>query len=143
VKDTYNLIADGIRKLVGVLASLDRISAEHWAKSHDLTRYWEGSSLKGEAKIDWSNEAERRVFLNGLVADADRLLLEAKKRAENSSTEEAGKIEEASALLRRLISQDTERVPSVSSLIFSGPVGHAGAFGGAQTSGSRPPGYGP
>ncbi len=112
VKDTYNLIADGIRKLVGVLASLDRISAEQWAKSHDLARYWAGSSLKGEAKIDWSNDAERRVFLNGLVADADRLLMKAKKQAERASTEETGKIEEASALLRRLISQDTERVPA-------------------------------
>ncbi len=52
MKDTYNLIADGIRKLVGVLARLDRISAEQWAKTHDLARYWEASSLKGEAKID-------------------------------------------------------------------------------------------
>lgn len=122
VKDTYNLIADGIRKLAGVLARLEQITAEQWAKTHDLARYWGGLSLKGDAKIDWSNEAERRVFLNGLVADAERLLLEAKKTTERSTEEEASRIEEASALLRKLISQDTER-----------PSAAVGKSGGAPT----------
>ncbi len=110
VKDTYNLIADGIRKLAGVLARLADVSSEQWAKSHDLARYWDASSLKGEAEIDWSKESERRVFLNGLVADAARLLLEAEKRAKAASEEDAAKIQDASALLKRLIVQDTEPV---------------------------------
>jgi hypothetical protein len=33
-----------------------------------------GSSVKGEAKLDWSSEAEKEAFLVGLVADAERVL---------------------------------------------------------------------
>lgn len=113
VKDTYNLIADGIRKLVGVLAKLDHVPAAKWARSQDLSRYWEASSLKGEAEIDWSDDKERRVFLNGLVADAERLLMVAHKRAADASKEDADRIEDASALIKRLIAQDTEPDPDV------------------------------
>ena len=110
LKDTYNLVADGIRKLAGTLATADALTAEVWAKSHDLSRYWEGSSLKGDAEIDWSDAGERRVFLNSLVADAGRLLHLAETRAA-SSPEHAGKIKGAAELLNRLITQDTEPEP--------------------------------
>jgi hypothetical protein len=110
LKDTYNLVADGIRKLAAVLAAMDAKSAQEWAKSHDLSRYWEASSLKGDAEINWSDAGERRVFLNSLVADAGRLLHQAETRAANSP-EHAGKIKEAAELLNRLISQDTESEP--------------------------------
>lgn len=111
VKDTYNLIGDGIRKLAQVLAKMEGVSAEHWAGLHDLSRYWEASSLKGEAGIDWSDDTQRRVFLNSLVADADRILLLAAQLSKSANEEWAGKITEASALLRRLIIQDTEPDP--------------------------------
>jgi hypothetical protein len=111
VKDTYNLIADGIKKLAKVLAQLDQQSPQEWAAKMDLSRYWEGSSLKGDANIDWSDERERRVFLNGLAADAQRLLLEADKRLKGCTEPEAKSLKEASTLLRRLVSQDTEPVP--------------------------------
>lgn len=107
LKDTYNLVADGIRKLVGALAAADSLSPEQWAKSHDLSRYWEASSLKGDAEIDWSDAGERRVFLNSLVADAGRLLHLAETKAV-SAPEHASRIKEAAALLNRLITQDTE-----------------------------------
>lgn len=112
VKDTYNLIADGVRKLAGALAQLDEQSLQQWAARWDLGRYWEASSLKGEANIDWSDERERRVFLNGLAADAQRLLLEADKRLPGSTVEEAKSLKDAATLLRRIISQDTEPVPA-------------------------------
>lgn len=112
VKDTYNLIADGIRKLSGVLAHLDGQSPQQWAGKWDLSRYWEASSLKGEANIDWSDERERRVFLNGLASDAQRLLLEADKRLQGCTVEEAKSLKDAAALLRRILSQDTEPVPA-------------------------------
>jgi hypothetical protein len=111
VKDTYNLIADGIRKLVGALAGVDKIPASEWAMKNSLNRYWEASSLKGEAQIDWSNEQERRIFLNGLVADAQRLLLTADKQVEELTAELAIDVVNASALLRRIIAQDTEPAP--------------------------------
>ena len=73
VKDTYNLLADGIVKLARALAHLNGISVGKWAKSQGYHRYL-GSSLKGEAAIDWSDRQARAALLAGIVADADRLL---------------------------------------------------------------------
>jgi len=111
VKDTYNLLADGIRKVAQVLAGFDGTTPEEWGAKRDISRFWEGSSLKGDANIDWSNDHERRIFLTRLVADAQMVLLEADRRIENLSKDQAAPITEASSLLRRLISQDTEPVP--------------------------------
>ena len=110
IRDTYNLIGDGIRKVGQVLARLQDISPEQWAARHDFSRYWEASSLKGEAGIDWNDETQRRVFLNSLVADAERILLLADTLAAKA-IEYAPKIVEASALLRRIIIQDTTPRP--------------------------------
>jgi IS5 family transposase len=110
VKDTYNLIGDGIRKVGQLLARLQGESPEQWASQHDFSKYWEVSSLKGEAGIDWSDETQRRVFLNSLVADAERILLLADTLAKKA-VEYAPKVLEVSALLRRLIIQDTEPDP--------------------------------
>jgi len=49
------------------------IKPKVWAREHGLGRYF-GSSIKGQAEIDWDDEEARRVFLQGIVADADRLL---------------------------------------------------------------------
>ena len=111
VQDTYNLIATGIRKLGGVIARIEKVSPEYWAGLHDFRRYWDDTSLKGEAGIDWSDDGQRRVFLNSLVADAQRILLLADKLTVTAIKDDAAKIEEASALLRRLITQDTEPEP--------------------------------
>ncbi len=111
VQDTYNLIATGIRKLGGVIARIEKVSPEYWAGLHDFQRYWDETSLKGEAGIDWSDDSQRRVFLNSLVADAQRILLLADNLAKSAVKDDAAKIEEASALLRRLITQDTEPEP--------------------------------
>lgn len=110
VKDTYNLIGDGIRKVAQVLASVQGVPSEQWAAQHDFGRYWNTSSLKGEAGIDWSDETQRRVFLSSLVSDAERVLMLADQAAKKA-VEYAPKLTEASALLRRLIIQDTEPEP--------------------------------
>ena len=73
VKDTYNLLADGIVKLARALAQLKGINVGQWAKSQGYHRYL-GSSVKGEAAIDWSDRQARAALLAGIVADADRLL---------------------------------------------------------------------
>jgi hypothetical protein len=52
VKDTYNLLADGITRLARALAAGNHPSPqEEWAREHSLGRYF-GSSAKGEADID-------------------------------------------------------------------------------------------
>ena len=111
VKDTYNLLADGITKLAGALAAGTHPSPqEEWACEHGLGRYF-GSSLKGEAGIDWDDPEARRVFLEGVVADADRVLMMAREAMENLSVgdTERGRLHEAAALLERLLMQDIER----------------------------------
>ncbi len=73
VKDTYNLLGDGIAKLIRTLASVEEVSLRQWAEAHGYDRYV-GSSVKGEAAIDWSDRQARRELLGEIVADADQLL---------------------------------------------------------------------
>src|SRR4051812_50172495 len=69
------------------------------------------TSLKGTAEIDWGDASERRRFLGEIVADADRLLEQA--RVARSGLEAGGAAEtallEASGLLRGVLIQDVER----------------------------------
>jgi len=66
VKDTYNLLADGIKKLGWALAKkVARTKPEEWAREHGLGHYY-GSSVKGEAEIDWSDENARAKFLKSI-----------------------------------------------------------------------------
>jgi transposase len=112
VKDTYNLLADGIVQLIRWLAAIEEIAPEKWGEAQGFERYF-GSSIKGEAEIDWDNQESRDEFLKGIVEDADRLL----KLADESVAllEEGDKIRqrvhEAGSLLRQIISQDVERTP--------------------------------
>ena len=54
VKDTCNLLADGIVKLLRVLAAVEQAPVREWAQAPGYERYL-GSSVKGEADIDWSD----------------------------------------------------------------------------------------
>ena len=110
VKDTYNLLADGIVQLLRTLAARDGETPEAWAAAHGLGRYC-GTSLKGGAAIDWDDPAARRAFLQTIVADADRLLDAARRVLAGLEAEEpepAG-IHEAADLLAQLLNQDIER----------------------------------
>ena len=73
VKDTYNLLSDGIVRLARALAQLRGISVGEWAKSQGYVRYL-ASSIKGEAAIDWADRQARAALLAGIVEDADRVL---------------------------------------------------------------------
>ena len=73
VKDTHNLLADGIVKLMRALAAVEKAKVEEWAKARGYGRYL-ASSIKGEAAIDWSDKRARKALLAGIVRDADRLL---------------------------------------------------------------------
>jgi len=112
-KDTYNLLGDGVSKLVGALAASADREPEGWAAEHGLTRYYFGSSLKGEAEIDWDDAQDaqaREAFLRSVVADADRLLGTARAALERIPAGDpgGGRLREAAILLERLLSQDIE-----------------------------------
>jgi hypothetical protein len=111
VKDTSNLLADGIVKLARVLALQAGQRLEVWAERAGLGRYVSGPSLKGQAAIDWGDAAARRRFLGEIVADADRLLAlarAARTGLAKGSPEEVALVE-AAGLLGRVLLQDVER----------------------------------
>ena len=110
VKDTYNLLADGIVKLLRVLAAVANIAVGEWAEAQGYERYF-GSSIKGEATIDWSDRKARAALLAELVADADRLLELARQAwvelPEDSAQRQS--IVDGAELLGQLLLQDVER----------------------------------
>ena len=110
VKDTCNLLTDGIVKLARALAQLKGTNVGQWAKSQGYHRYL-GSSVKGEAAIDWSDRQARAALLAGIVADADRLL-ELSRQAQGELPEDSPgrqRIGAAAELLGQLLLQDVER----------------------------------
>ena len=110
VKDTYNLLADGIVKLLRALAQLKGINVGEWAQVQGYHRYL-GSSVKGEAAIDWSDKRARKALLAGIVADADRLL-ELSRQAQGELPEDRAErqgIVAAAELLGQLLLQDVAR----------------------------------
>ena len=113
VKDTYNLLADGIVKLLRVLAAVANIAVGEWAEAQGYQRYL-GSSIKGEATIDWSDRKARAALLGEIVADADRLLELARQAwvelPEASAQRQS--IVAGAELLGQLLLQDVERKSS-------------------------------
>ena len=109
VKDTYNLLADGIEKLACRLAEVAGEAIASWADKQELHRYF-GSSLKGEAAIDWDDKAQRDQLLTQIVEDGRRLLSLA-EQARQEHPEHAEAIQADAALLERLIRQDVEEKP--------------------------------
>ena len=111
VKDTCNLLADGVVKLLRALAAVEKITVKEWAKAQGYGRYL-ASSIKGEAAIDWSDRKARQTLLAGIVRDADRLL-ELSRQAQgelSENGEERQRIVDAAELLGQLLLQDVERV---------------------------------
>ena len=110
VKDTCNLLADGIVKLLRALAAVEQAPVREWGKARGYEGYL-GSSVKGEAAIDWSDKRARRALLAGIVADADRLL-ELSRQAQGElgeDSDERQRIVAAAELLGQLLLQDVER----------------------------------
>ena len=110
IKDTYNLLADGNAKLIRELAQQDGQKPQRWAEKRGWSRYF-GSSIKGEAELDWSDPGQRNQFLKGLVEDAEQLLelaRQARGRVPEGSRAER-RLLAASQLLSQLLLQDVER----------------------------------
>ena len=99
VKDTYNLLGEAISLLARQLAKEQRQSEDDYLREAGLERYT-GSSLKGSADLDWSDEEARQALLTEIVRDA-RLLLE---RAGGGSQE----VRDSAELLSNILLQDVE-----------------------------------
>ena len=113
VKDTYNLLADGVVKLMRALAAVEKVTIEEWAQAQGYERYL-ASSIKGKAAINWSDKGERQALLSEIVADADRLL-ELARQAQGEMTEDSlqrQRIVAGAELLAQLLFQDIERESS-------------------------------
>jgi len=112
VKDTYNLLADGILQLIRGLAAGPGTEPAAWAAAQGLSRYF-GTSLKGEAAIDWDDPAQRRQLLGSMVADADGLLETTRDVLAGMDPESTQyqSLREAAGLLAQLLLQDIERPP--------------------------------
>ncbi|MCK5713710.1 MAG: transposase, partial [Hyphomicrobiaceae bacterium] len=109
VKDTYNLLGDGIQQLCRALAAAQGQELEAWVQAHEFQCYF-GSSLKGEAEVDWDDERSRQAFLQGIVADAQRLMQLAQARRATLAEEDPAsqRIAAAGQLLGQLIDQDVD-----------------------------------
>lgn len=111
VKDTYNLLADGIVLVLRALARQSGVKAEVYAEKVGYGRYLQATSLKGEAGINWDDLGERRRFLASIVADAEGVLEVV--RAARGQLVAGGLLDlalaEAAALLSRVLQQDIER----------------------------------
>jgi len=115
VKDTYNMLADGIA-LVGRRLALGAGETEAaWAERGGYQRYITEPSLKGALDIDWDNRQQRAQALASVVADADRLLAQVRQRRgelEEGSTGDAA-LATAAGVLSRVLAQDIERTEPV------------------------------
>lgn len=111
VKDTYNLLADGIVKLMRAMTAVEDVPVTQWAVSRGYKRYV-GASVKGEAAIDCSDRQARRKLLAEIVADADRLL-ELARQAQGelpADSVQQQTIADGAELLGQLLLQDVRRL---------------------------------
>ncbi len=112
VKDTFNLISDGVRGVVDAACSLKGWERDELIAEHGLGRHFE-SSFKGSVELDWSDRDERRALVGQLVGDA-RIALSLASKALRGYSEEAEAtqaLREARDLLLDLLSQDVEEEP--------------------------------
>ena len=108
-QDTYNLLAEGIRKLSRQLARAANQRWDCWLEAHGLERFG-GASIKGAADVDWESAPSREAFLSGLIGDGQRVLeLARQARSELAAESETdGGIARAAELLTALLWQDVE-----------------------------------
>jgi len=95
--------------LCRALAAAQGQELEAWVQAHEFQRYF-GSSLKGEAEVDWDDECSRQAFLQGIVADAQLLIQLAQARRATLAEEDPAsqRIAAAGLLLGQLIVQDVD-----------------------------------
>ena len=92
------------------LSEVGRSDLDEWAAARGYERYV-GSSVKGDACIDWDDKKARAALLGRIVGDADGLLELSRRTQEllDEDSIERQRIVEASELLGQLLLQDVER----------------------------------
>jgi hypothetical protein len=112
VRDTYNLVSDGIRQVVGEACRLKGWEREEIVEAEGLSRHF-AASFKGSLDLDWSDAEERRAVVGQLVADA-RVTLALASRALRGYAKDAAPtqaLREAQRLLAQLLAQDIDEEP--------------------------------
>ena len=120
VKDTYNLLADGITKLVGILQRLSAGGLTGWLSERPLNYF--GKSFKGEAAIDWDDAEARQSLLQTVVSDVKSLLAVAGEKKQHLSSDDPHyeKLLDAIRLLSDLLNQDIDEDSSAKATIKQG-----------------------
>ena len=96
VKDTYDLLRDGIRK---ILSCMDKRTKSKI--NFSLKAYGKGDP---KLKINWEDKKEREELLSLLVLDARKVL----SHVDTSKEDLDPKLRDAANLLAKIISQDTQ-----------------------------------
>jgi len=111
VKDTYNLLADGIVHVLRALAKLGPFDLAELAEELGCARYVQGPSLKGQADVDWSDARARQRFLAEIVTDAEQLLdlVRGTRFDLTPDGPEDNDLVAAAEALARILGQDLER----------------------------------
>jgi len=112
VRDTYNLVSDGIRHVVDTACRLKGWARDEIVEAEGLSRHF-AASFKGSLDLDWSDEQERRAVVGQLVADA-RVTLALATRARRGVAKDAPAtqaLREAQRLLAELLTQDIDEEP--------------------------------
>ena len=100
LKDTFNLLSDAIAAVVRSVAKKKERTAEDIAQEAGLERHIEAPSVKGSEEIDWSDEAEKSKFLEGILEDCHRAF---------DLSRESGCASEEVELLKKVIAQNVEQ----------------------------------
>ena len=117
VKDTYNLLADGIVLVLRQFAQIAGSDLAGAALKRGLERYVSGRSIKGEAALNWDDAKERARLLREIVAAGDKLLVEVREqRAVLGEGAQSEALKEAAERLSQVLLQDIERKEDGASL---------------------------
>lgn len=117
VIDTFNLVATAIGRVLRLVARALGEAPASLAKRWGLDAYL-ARSIKGNAAIDWSDEAARNRLLTREIADAALV----QQRISESSVVFSPDVTEAMALLQQVVRQDVEQLPDGSWKIARGTV---------------------
>lgn len=104
VKDTYNLVADGIKRVIREMTARHIVSAEEWASQAGFEDYFNGS-IKGQRDVDWEDDTSRQEFLRSLVDDVHVLLDWVGQLPESEKHDD---LMAAAGVLADLVGQDVE-----------------------------------
>ena len=110
VRDTYNVVSDGIRRVVDEACRLKGWERDEVVEAEGLSRHF-AASFKGSLDLDWSDEKERRAVVGQLVADARVTLALATRALRGYAKDAAQALRKAQRLLAELLAQDIDEEP--------------------------------